>query len=163
VEGIEQKASFRAALRRRRCLVISDGFYEWRRVSEKGPKQPYLIRRVNGEPMGLAGLWETWSDPTGGEIDTACIITTGANQLMSNVRERMPAILPRGAFSLWLDTDGVDPATAVELLTPADEGALELVPIGTGINRAENDEAAVQAPVGEALRTRTFADSSRLS
>jgi putative SOS response-associated peptidase YedK len=58
-EGIEEKASFRAALRRRRCLVISDGFYEWRRVAEKGPKQPYLIRRMDGEPMGLAGLWDT--------------------------------------------------------------------------------------------------------
>ena len=80
--------------------------------------------------MGLAGLWETWSDATGGEIDTACIITTGANQLMSNVHERMPAILPREAFSLWLDTDGVDPAAAIELLTRAPETALELVPIG---------------------------------
>jgi putative SOS response-associated peptidase YedK len=161
-EGIEQKASFRAALRRRRCLVISDGFYEWRRISEKGPKQPYLIRRVNGEPMGFAGLYETWSDATGGEIDTACIVTTTANRLMSSVHDRMPVILPQEAFSLWLDTDGVGPASAVELLTPAAEGALELVPIGTGVNRAENDAAAVQTPVGEALRTRTYADSSRL-
>jgi putative SOS response-associated peptidase YedK len=151
-EGIEEKASFRAALRRRRCLVISDGFYEWRRVAEKGPKQPYLIRRMDGEPMGLAGLWETWSDPTGGEIDTACIITTGANQLMSYVHERMPAILPREAFSPWLDTDGVDPATAVELLTPAPEGALELVPIGPQVNRFANDDATVQAALGATVR-----------
>ncbi len=151
-EGIEQKASFRAALRRRRCLVISDGFYEWRRVSEKGPKQPYLIRRVNGEPMGFAGLWETWSDATGGEIDTACIITTTANRLMSYVHERMPAILPREDFSLWLDTDGVDPARAIALLTPAPESALELVPIGTGINRFVNDDATVQAAMGELVR-----------
>jgi putative SOS response-associated peptidase YedK len=153
-EGIEQKASFRAALRRRRCLVIADGFYEWRRVSERGPKQPYLIRSVDGEPMGFAGLYETWSDATGGEIDTACIVTTTANRLMSSVHDRMPVILPREAFSLWLDTDGVDPATAVELLTPAPEGALELVPIGTAVNRAENDEPAVQAASGETLRAR---------
>jgi putative SOS response-associated peptidase YedK len=161
-EGIEQKASFRAALRRRRCLVIADGFYEWRRVSEKGPKQPYLIRRIDGEPMGFAGLYETWSDPTGGEIDTACIVTTRANQLMSNVHDRMPVILPREAFSLWLDTDRVDPATAVELLTPAPERALELVPIGTAVNRFENDAAALQAPVGKALRTAGYVDSGRL-
>jgi len=151
-EGIEQKASFRAALRRRRCLVIADGFYEWRRVSEKGPKQPYLIRRIDGEPMGFAGLYETWSDPTGGEIDTACIVTTTANQLMSNVHDRMPVILPREAFSLWLDTDRVDPATAVELLTPAPARALELVPIGPQVNRFANDDPTVQAASGETLR-----------
>ena len=151
-EGVGEKASFRAALRRRRCLVISDGFYEWRRAAEKGLRQPYLIRRVNGEPMGFAGLWETWMDATGGEIDTACIITTTANRLMSNVHERMPAILPREAFSLWLDTDRVDPATAVALLTPAPESALELVPIGTAVNRFANDDASVQAAVGEKVR-----------
>ena len=153
-EGIEQKPSFRAALKRRRCLVIADGFYEWRRVSEKGPKQPYLIRRVNGEPMGLAGLYETWSDRTGGEIDTACIITTTANRLMSSVHDRMPAILPREAFSLWLDSDGVEAATATALLRPAPEGALELVPIGNGVNRVANDDPSVQTSTGPALRAR---------
>ena len=131
---------------------MSDGFYEWRRARRKASRQPYLIRRVNGEPMGFAGLWETWMDATGGEIDTACIITTKANRLMSNVHERMPVILPREAFSLWLDTDRVDPATAVALLTPAPESALELVPIGTAVNRFANDDATVQAAVGEALR-----------
>ena len=103
--------------------------------------------------MGLAGLYETWSDATGGEIDTACIITTAANRLMSNVHERMPAILPREAFSLWLDTDAVDVATAIALLAPAPESALELVPIGTGVNRFANDDATVQTPVGETLRS----------
>jgi putative SOS response-associated peptidase YedK len=151
-EGIEQKASFRAALQRRRCLVIADGFYEWRRVSEKGPKQPYLIRRVNGEPMGLAGLYETWSDLTGGEIDTACIVTTTANRLMSSVHDRMPAMLPREAFPLWLDTDGVEARTATGLLRPAAESELELIPIGSGVNRVANDDPSVQAPTGAALR-----------
>jgi putative SOS response-associated peptidase YedK len=151
-EGVAEKASFRAALRRRRCLVISDGFYEWRRVSENQPKQPYLIRRVDGEPMGLAGLWETWCDATGGEIDTACIVTTTANRLMSNVHDRMPAILPPESFPLWLDVDGFDPATAVALLRPAPERALELVPIGTAVNRFANDDEAVQTAVGEPLR-----------
>jgi putative SOS response-associated peptidase YedK len=151
-EGIGEKASFRAALKRRRCLLIADGFYEWRRVSEKGPRQPYLIRRVDREPMGLAGLWETWMDATGGEIDTACMITTRANRLMSSINDRMPVIIPREAFSLWLDTDAVDAATATALLKPAQEEALELAPIGTGVNRAENDDATVQSPVGETLR-----------
>ena len=151
-EGIEQKPSFRAAIKRRRCLVIADGFYEWRRVAEKGPKQPYLIRRVNGEPMGFAGLFETWSDPTGGEIDTACIVTTKANHLMSSVHDRMPVILPREAFPLWLDSDRVEAATATALLRPAPEDALELIPIGTGVNRVANDDPSLQAPIGEVLR-----------
>jgi putative SOS response-associated peptidase YedK len=150
-EAIAQKPSFRAAMKRRRCLVIADGFYEWRRVSEKGPKQPYLIRRVNGEPMGLAGLYETWSDPSGGEIDTACIITTAANHLMSYVHDRMPAVLPREAFSPWLDTDGVDAPAAAAMLRPAAENALELIPIGTGVNRVANDDASLQTPTGAPL------------
>jgi putative SOS response-associated peptidase YedK len=151
-ETILEKASFRAALKRRRCLVIADGFYEWRRGSEKGPKQPYLIRPVNREPMGFAGLYETWSDPSGGEIDTACIITVGANKLMSRIHDRMPAILPRAAFSTWLDVDDVRPAEAAALLKPAPEEALEFVPVGMGVNRAGNDEAGLQAAVGEASR-----------
>ena len=132
--------------------MIADGFYEWRRVTEKGPKQPYLIRRVNGEPMGFAGLYETWSDPTGGEIDTACIVTTKANHLMASVHDRMPVILPREAFPLWLDSDEVDAGTATALLRPAPDSALELIPIGTGVNRVANDDASLQAPIGAALR-----------
>ena len=152
-EKIAGKASYRAAMIRRRCLVISDGFYEWRRTSASGPKQPYLVRRVNDEPMGFAGPYETWSDPTGGEIDTACIITTSANRLMSSVHDRMPVILPREAFQAWLDVDGVDGETATALLKPAPENAIELIPIGTGVNHFANDDASVQTPVGEAIRS----------
>ncbi len=100
-EGVGEKASFRAALRRRRCLVVADGFYEWRRAAEKGLRQPYLIRRVNGEPMGFAGLWETWMDATGGEIDTACIITTNrqpADVQRARAHARDPAA--RGVLAL---------------------------------------------------------------
>lgn len=151
-ETLAEKPSFRAALKRRRCLFIADGFYEWRKTSEKGPKQPYLIRRVNGEPMGFAGLYETWSDPTGGEIDTACIVTVAANKLMSHVHDRMPAILPREAFSTWLDVDGVDTGKAASLLRPTAENLLELVPVGTLVNRVSQDDDSLQKPTGEPLR-----------
>ena len=103
--------------------------------------------------MALAGLYETWMDPNGGEIDTACIITTAANRLMSQVHDRMPAIVPHEAFSRWLDADGVDAPTAAALLKPAPENALELIPIGTGVNRVANDDAALQTPTGPAIRT----------
>jgi putative SOS response-associated peptidase YedK len=155
-ETLAQKPSYRAALKRRRCLVIADGFYEWRReaagAAKTAAKTPFLVRRVDRAPMGFAGLMETWSDPSGGEIDTACIITTAANRLMRRVHDRMPAILSPEAFSLWLDNDGVDPASATALLRPAPEPALELIPIGAAVNRTANDDAATQTPIGEAIR-----------
>jgi putative SOS response-associated peptidase YedK len=155
-ETLADKASYRAALKRRRCLVIADGFYEWRKAPAGGRggagKRPYLIRRVGGGPMGFAGLYETWSDPTGGEIDTACIVTTAANALTGLLHDRMPAILEPGDFSAWLDVDGVEPAKAAALLKPAPEAALELVEIGPSVNRAANDDARVQTPVAAPIR-----------
>jgi putative SOS response-associated peptidase YedK len=148
-ESLLEKASFRAAVKRRRCLIIADGFYEWRRTGKT--KTPFLIRRVNGEPMGFAGLYETWSDPSGGEIDTACIVTTPANRLIRYVHDRMPAILPQENFSYWLDNDGVEAGAACGLLAPAAEDALELVEIGDAVNKYANDDAAVQAPVAAPL------------
>ena len=156
-ETLAEKPSFRAALRRRRCLVIADGFYEWRRepgsVGRGGaPRRPYLIRRTSGEPMGFAGLSETWCDPTGGEIDTACIVTTFANRLVGQLHDRMPAILAPAAFDAWLDVDGVEAAKALALAKPAPEEALELVEIGPAVNRAANDDASLQAPISAPIR-----------
>ncbi len=153
----ENKPSYRPALMRRRCLVIADGFYEWRKAQPAGgrgamAKRPYLIRRVGGEPMGFAGLYETWSDPTGGEIDTACIVTTAANALVGLLHDRMPAILEPETFSAWLDVDGVDSARALRLLKPAPEPGLELVEIGPSVNHFANDDARVQAPVAAPIR-----------
>ena len=102
--------------------------------------------------MGLAGLYETYMDVNGGEIDTACIITTGANALMATVHDRMPAVLPSESFAAWLDCDDVDAASATEMLQPAANDALELVPIATNVNRVANDDASLQAPLGEAIR-----------
>ena len=155
-ETLAEKPSYRAALKRRRCLVIADGFYEWRKAApvggRAGAKRPYLIRRVGGEPIGFAGLYETWSDPTGGEIDTACIITTAANGLVGLLHDRMPAILAPEDFSAWLDVDAVEAAKARALLKPAPETALELVEIGTAVNRVANDDAGVQTPLAEPIR-----------
>jgi putative SOS response-associated peptidase YedK len=160
-ETLAEKASYRAALKRRRCLVIADGFYEWRRAPAGGRggagKRPYLVRRVGGEPMGLAGLYETWCDATGGEIDTACIVTIPANALAGLLHDRMPAILEPGDFSAWLDVDGVEPAKAAALLKPAPEAALELIEIGPSVNRAANDDAGVQAPVAPPIRAQAGA------
>ncbi len=156
-ETLAQKPSFRAALKRRRCLVIADGFYEWRRDAGAGGRRqpgrrPYLVRRTGGEPMGFAGLYETWCDPTGGEIDTACIVTTAANRLVGQLHDRMPAILEPGSFAAWLDVDGVDAGRALALLEPAPEETLELVEIGPAVNRVANDDASLQTPVAAPIR-----------
>ncbi len=159
-ETLAEKPSYRAALRRRRCLVIADGFYEWRREAGAGgrggaPKRPYLVRRTSGEPMGFAGLFETWCDPTGGEIDTACIVTTSANRLVSRLHDRMPAILEPEDFAAWLDVDGVEAGRALALVKPAPEQALELVEIGPAVNRVANDDASLQEPVAAPIRAGT--------
>ena len=102
--------------------------------------------------MGFAGLYETWSDPSGGEIDTACIITTSANHLMRQVHDRMPAIIERADHSRWLDNDGVEASDAMALARPAPEEALELIEISVSVNKAANDGPELQAPVGEPIR-----------
>ncbi len=149
-ETLAIRPSFRAALRRRRCLIIADGFYEWRQGG--APKRPYLVRSVDRGLMGLAGLYETYCDPTGGEIDTALIITTAANALMSQLHGRMPAILEPEDFAGWLDVDGVDAGQAVRLLRPAPDSKLELIEIAPAVNRAANDDESLQRAVGEPIR-----------
>jgi putative SOS response-associated peptidase YedK len=151
-EGIAEKASFRAAFKRRRCLVVADGYYEWRVIGPKQPKQPYLIRRIDRSPMGFAGLYETYMDATGGELDSACIITTSANALTREVHDRMPVIVPQEAFSAWLDHEATAPADALAMLRPAPEDILELSPISKSVGNVANDTEVVQAPVGPALR-----------
>ena len=152
-ETLAMRPSFRAALTRRRCLIIADGFYQWRQGGARGaPKRPYLVRPVDRGLMGFAGLYETYCDPTGGEIDTALIITTAANALMSQLHDRMPAILEREDFAAWLDVDGVDADEAVRLLRPAPDSQLELIEIGPAVNRAAYDDESLQRAVGEPIR-----------
>ena len=161
-ETLAERPSFRAALARRRCLAIADGFYEWRKEGggRSASRRPYLIRRVSGEPMAFAALYETYCDPNGSEIDTACIVTTPANRLVALLHDRMPAILEPESFPAWLDGDNVGAAEALALLRPAADNALEFVEIGTAVNLAANDNQEVQkplaAPVGAGAITTLF-------
>ncbi len=155
---LAEKPSFRAALKRRRCLVIADAFYEWRKDEAGGPRRgalrrPFLIRSVDHGPMGFAGLYETYCDATGGEIDTALIITTAANALLRQVHDRMPAIVDPKNFAAWLDVDGVDAEKAVALLRPTPDSELELIEVGLAVNRVANDDESLQKAVGEPIRS----------
>ena len=144
-ESVIEKPAFRAAMRRRRCLIPADGFYEWKDIG--GRRQPYFVRlKRPGTPFAFAGLWETWTGPNGEEMDTAAIVTTNANRSLSVVHPRMPVILPPEAFDLWLDCARVDTRTAAALLVPAREDLLEMYEVSPAVNRVANDEPRLIAP-----------------
>ena len=137
-ETAAEKPAFRAAMKRRRCLIPADGFYEWKATG--GPrKQPYFIRAKAGGPFAFAGLWETWTGPNGEELETAAIVTTSANRLLRPIHDRMPVIVAPGGFDLWLNNADVDPVTASALIAPAPENLLEAFPVSTDVNRVAND------------------------
>jgi putative SOS response-associated peptidase YedK len=155
LENLAEKPSFRAAMMRRRCLFIADGFYEWQAPAGgkgRGPGRPFLVRRTDRRAFGLAGLWEPWLGADGSEIETACIITTAADGTLAAIGERMPALIGEGDFGAWLDVDHVDPLQASALAARGGAGELELVEIGPAINRAANDGPELQVPVAPAAK-----------
>jgi putative SOS response-associated peptidase YedK len=142
-ETVRDKPAFSAAMKRRRCLVPADGFYEWQR--QGGRKQPFYIRARSGEPLAFAGLWETWVGPNGEEIDTAAIVTTAANSTLKPLHDRMPVIVPPEAFDLWLSGEA-DVETAASLIAPAPDDLLEAYPVSLAVNTAANDNPALIEP-----------------
>jgi len=145
-ESVIDKPAFRNAMKRRRCLIPADGFYEWQ-ARGKAQKQPFYIRAKSGAPLAFAGLWETWTGPNGEELDTAAIVTTRANKTLAPIHERMPVIVPPEAFDLWLNSNEVDATTAAALIVPAPDGLLEVYEISTAVNRTANDNAKLLEPV----------------
>jgi putative SOS response-associated peptidase YedK len=145
-EGIAAKPAFRAAMRRRRCLIPADGFYEWQK-SDKGRKVPHLIRRPDHGPFAFAGLWETWMGGDGGEIDTATIITTDANEKLEPLHGRMPVVVRPEDFDRWLDAEANPPADVADILKAAPEDYFEAFPISTRVNSVANDDADIQTPL----------------
>ena len=116
-EGIEDKPAFRSAIRKRRCLVLADGFYEWRK-NPNGSKTPFRISLESGRPFAFAGLWETWRPPAMEPVRTCTIITTSANDVVAPVHDRMPVILRNEDVPAWLDKDEEAFGHALELLRP---------------------------------------------
>jgi putative SOS response-associated peptidase YedK len=140
-ESVLHKPAFRHAMRYRRCLIPTDGFYEWRPGT---PKRPVFVRRKAGGngaelPLAFAGLWETWTGPNGEEMDTAAIVTTRANRALAAISDRMPVFVPPEAFDQWLDCARVDAAAAAALIDPAPDDLLEAYEISPAVNRVAND------------------------
>jgi len=138
-ESVVDKPAFRAAMKRRRCLIPADGFYEWKAAG--GRKQPFFVRLKSGAPMAFAGLWECWTGPNGEELETAAIVTTNANRTLKPIHDRMPVIVPPEGFDLWLNCADVDATTAAALIAPAPDNLLEAYEVSTAVNRVANDNA----------------------
>jgi len=148
-ESVSEKPSFRAAFRRRRCIVPANGFYEWQQLSDQqgGGKQPFYIHPVGGEFFALAGLWERWTRPADGEeLDTFTIVTTEANAAMRPLHDRMPVILAPGDWWAWLNG-----ATAVDqvqgLVRPCPEAALAVYAVGRAVGNVRNEGAGLIQPL----------------
>jgi putative SOS response-associated peptidase YedK len=139
-ESVNDKPAFCNAMKRRRCLIPADGFYEWK--DDGGRKRPYVVRPRAGGPIAFAGLWESWMGPNGEEMETAAIITTEANSDVGHIHHRMPVIIPQEAFDLWLDPNA-DTAIATALIAPAPAGLLEAYEISAAVNRVANDSPAL--------------------
>ncbi len=142
-ETVAEKPSFRSAYRKRRCLILADGFYEWRR--EGSVKTPYLISLASGEPCAFAGLWERWTDKETGELlETATIVTTAANTFVAELHDRMPVILVPDTAARWIDGDD-------ELLSDYGELVPDLRawPVDRRVNNARNEGEELIEPRGQ--------------
>ncbi|MBD2462653.1 SOS response-associated peptidase [Oscillatoria sp. FACHB-1407] len=145
-ETVAEKPSFRAAFKRRRCLVVTDGFYEWQR-SDTG-KQPYYFQMRSHQPFAFAGLWEHWQGADGSEIDSCTILTTEANDLLSSIHDRMPVILHPQDYDLWLDPDMQQTDRLEALLQPYDTDPMMSYPVSPRMNSPKYDDPTCVEPIG---------------
>jgi putative SOS response-associated peptidase YedK len=139
-ETVATGPAFRAAFKAQRCVVPVSGFYEWSGTGEGGRKQPYYITPTDGEPMLLAGLWESWKHPDGEPLETFTIITTEPNEMMAKLHNRMPVILDPQDCARWLDADGRDAAALQGLLKPYPAELMMSHPVSTRLNTPKNDD-----------------------
>jgi putative SOS response-associated peptidase YedK len=139
------KPAFRDPLTNRRCLIPADGFYEWQRTGKV--KQPYCFEVNDGELFAFAGIWDRWTDPNRNAVETFSILTTSPNAVTSAVHDRMPVILDRDSYDMWLDPGMRDVTTASELLKPCDAQLMRCYPISTRINHVANDDQECSAPI----------------
>jgi putative SOS response-associated peptidase YedK len=144
-ETLASKPSFRNSLKKKRCLVVADGFYEWRKDGSK--KTPMFVRMRDGRPFGFAGLYDDWKTPEGRNIRTFTIITTSPNKLLEPIHDRMPVILTREAYGDWLDTGPDEPAKLLGLLKAYPDREMEAYRVGLEVNSPKNDGPECIQPV----------------
>lgn len=145
-ETVAEKPSFRAAFKRRRCIIPTGGFYEWQPQEGKS-KQPWFFRMSDGSPMSIAGLWEHWQGNDGQIIESCSILTTSANDLMAPIHERMPVILSHEDHATWLNPKLTDSVLLQELCRPCPTDTLSTYPVSSMVNSPKNDSADCIAPI----------------
>ncbi|HEV2845095.1 MAG TPA: SOS response-associated peptidase [Thermoanaerobaculia bacterium] len=145
-ETVVEKASFKTSFKKKRCLIPADGFYEWKKEGKL--KQPFLIRRKDAKPFAFAGLWSAWRDPERSQwVETFTILTTDANDLLRPLHNRMPVILDRESFDLWLDPKVDDAARLQPLLVPHSVDDFEAFPVSRVVNSPAHDQPDCIAPL----------------
>lgn len=136
-ETIAEKASFRNAYKKKRCLIIADSFYEWKKTPER--KIPMRIKLKNHAPFGMAGLWESWKSPEGISIYSCSVITTVPNELMTSIHDRMPVILKSEDEKDWLNPSINDTAYLQQYLKSFDSQQMEAFEVSTDVNSTKNN------------------------
>lgn len=160
VETVAEKPAFKKAFATRRCLLPADGYYEWYATAQrdargKPRKQPFFIHRSDDAPLAMAGIFEFWRDRTKGDDDPArwiascSIITTTATDAVGHLHDRMPMVIPRGAWGAWLDPAMTDPDAALELLAVTEAELLEAYAVSTAVGNVRNNGPELVAPLPE--------------
>ncbi len=138
-ETAAEKPSFKNSFRRRRCLILADGFYEWSKPKSGTTKTPYYFTLKDHQPFAFAGLWETWISPEGDPLKSACILTTSPNQTVKIIHNRMPVILHPADYQRWLDPRERTPQDLQGLLKPYPDEEMTSYPVSTYVNSPKNN------------------------
>ena len=146
-ESVHEKASFKAAFRRRRCLVPMDGFYEWQ-PQDNGPKQPFYVQKAGGGPFAIAGIWDAWVSPEGDDLISVAILTTEANSAMRPIHSRVPVVLQPQDFPVWMDCrDETQIDAASSLLHPPSDEFWKFYPVERAIGNVRAEGAFLIEPL----------------
>jgi putative SOS response-associated peptidase YedK len=146
-ETVAEKPSFRGSFKYKRCLILADGFYEWKANPGTKTKTPYFIHMKDRKPFVFAGLWDSWEGPDGSNIKTCTIITTEPNELMNPIHNRMPVILHTRDYAKWLDASPQTPDKLLHLIKPFPADNMAAYPVSTLVNKPSNDQPELVVPV----------------
>jgi len=149
-ETVKEKPAFKNAIRRRRCLIPADGYYEWQSV--EGNKRPYFIHRRDGRPIGFAGLTETWIGPNGEEVDTVAIVTAPASADLAALHHRVPVTIDAAEFERWLDCRSDEADSVTPLMRGPEVGEFVWHEISARVNHVANDDAQLILPITDEQR-----------
>ncbi len=158
-ETVQEKPAFRNAIKRRRCLVPADGYYEWQTTGKH--KQPYYIHPDDATPIGFAGLFETWLGPNGEELDTVAIITTAATPDMAALHERVPVTISPQDYAQWLDCSDDDAGPVMTMIAAPERGQFAWHAVSSEVNRVANDSAQLTLPISDDEVAAAVADANK--